>query len=311
MPTVAGAMSTLSVNSLSVMTADCTVASDRLAARRVRAGVTCTSTEVNAEHHDRDAASTITTRRSRPADPRPGPRSAPPAGATARRPRAPAPTSATFATTSQPYVVVNSASTLPISISAWADAGQHQRADRVGGPARPHRHDRAEFGGVGPRQQEHDQHDQPAEPDAHRGDVDHVGDDRDHRHRRCARVARDRPGGHRRSCRARPAAPGRRPSPCPCTIGRSSTSAAPSTPSRIRCAAPYWLDSTSRTSEPRTLPRPPPATYGTCSASSSTVPSATRPAPRPDHPDRARAVQPRGHSSASISTAPTSSTSPT
>ena len=101
------------------------------------------------------------------------------------------------------------------------------------------------------------------------------------------------------------------PQPLACTIGRTNTSAAPSTPSRIRCAAPYWLASTSRTSEPVMLPSPPPATYGTCSTSSRIVASATIPAPTqitwvgPLRDSRC------GHSRASTSTAPTSSSSPT
>ena len=75
------------------------------------------------------------------------------------------------------------------------DAGEEQRRHGERRPARPDRQDRAQLPSVGLPEQEGDQHDQPAQPDRHAGQVGRVDDHGDRRHRGGGRVPGQRPGG--------------------------------------------------------------------------------------------------------------------
>jgi hypothetical protein len=94
------------------------------------------------------------------------------------------------------------------------------------------------------------------------------------------------------------------------TNGCSSTATAAATASRMMCAAPNRLPSTSRRSAPDTSNSPDPVTCGACTYRSVTVDTAIAATPTRISRYGARLGSRRGHSIASMTTGPTSRTSP-
>ena len=193
-----------------------------------------------------------------------------------------------------------SACTMPASSSAaTASAAQRDQIGRIAPSSRSSAW----------RSRNTDQHDQPAQPDRHAGQVHRVDDHRDGGHRRRGRVPGQRPGG------AAPPRRGRQQHP----VGRaraSPTSGAQQERGRRQHAEPHQLRGAELAAQhvaqvrAGDVEQPAAGRVRRLQQQLGRVLAATRPSPV--HTSRAgpRGDSRCGHSSASTSTGPTSRTSP-